>query len=310
MEPLQSALKKWLKNSESFQEAFVKMKNEILQTPNIKNFLQDNPQLKTEDIDRQLIKLYEYETQSKACEKCASLDECCNMVKGYVPKMSATNGQINLTYDKCPRKLQHDEQERKKSFVQSLYMPKRLLEARFDQVELDDPERFQAIRKIERYLHESEDKPASKGLYLYGPFGVGKSYLLGALANTLAEREIRSLFIYMPEFVREIKSSINDSTINQKIDRFKRAPVLILDDIGSEYQSAWFRDEVLGAILQYRMMEQLPVFFTSNYSLEELEVVLSSSNKGDSEKLKARRLIERIKQVSEPVAMLGENRRK
>ncbi|SET78862.1 primosomal protein DnaI [Salinibacillus kushneri] len=308
MESIQSALKKWLNESNSFQESYEKMKSEILKEPEVQEFLEENNQLKSSDIERQLIKLYEYTSQSKACEKCPALNECCNLVQGYAPKISTEGKKIQLTYDKCPRKLQHDEQLRKKSFVQSLHMPKRLLEASLDQVDLDDPERFEAIRKMERFLHEAENNP-SKGLYLYGPFGVGKSYLLGALANALAELQIQSLFIYMPEFVREIKSSINDSTINQKIDRFKRVPVLILDDIGSEHQSPWFRDEVLGAILQYRMMEELPVFFTSNYSLKELEVVLASANKVEAEELKARRIIERVKQVSEPIAMLGENRR-
>jgi primosomal protein DnaI len=309
VESIQSALKKWLRDSESFQESYSKMKEHILQSKEVKKILADHSDLTPELVERQLIKLYEYQTQSKACENCASLEECCNLVPGYAPKIQVENGKIRLAYEKCPRKLVHDEQNKKKSFVQSLYMPKDLLEASFDSIELDDPERFEAIRKIERFIHSTEKLPA-KGLFLYGPFGVGKSYLLGALANTLAEREIRSLFIYMPEFVREMKSSINDSTINQKVDRFKKVPVLILDDIGSEYQSAWFRDEVLGAILQYRMMERLPVFFTSNYSLRELEIVLASSNKGESETLKARRLIERVKQVSEPVSIMGENRRK
>ena len=38
-------------------------------------------------------------------------------------------------------------------------------------------------------------------------------------------------------------------------------PVLILDDIGSEMNTQWVRDEVLGPILQFRMLEELPTFF-------------------------------------------------
>ncbi|WP_102026816.1 primosomal protein DnaI [Salirhabdus sp. Marseille-P4669] len=309
MESIQASLKKWLNESNSFQESYTKMKKQILESKDVQAFLAENPELTPEIIEKQLIKLYEYDSQSKRCEKCQSLESCCNMVRGYAPKISAENNQIRIAYERCPRKVIQDEQNRKKSFVQSLYMPKDLLEARFDKIELDDPERFDAIRKVERFIHSTEEKQ-SKGLYLYGPFGVGKTYLLGALANALAEREIQSLFIYMPEFVREMKSSIGDSTINEKIDKFKKVPILILDDIGSEYQSAWFRDEVLGAILQYRMMERLPVFFTSNYSLKELEIVFASANhNGESERLKARRIVERIKQVSESVSVMAENRR-
>jgi len=117
------------------------------------------------------------------------------------------------------------------------------------------------------------------------------------------------MLIYMPEFVREIKTSIQDNSINEKIDYFKNTDVLMFDDIGAETQSAWIRDEILGSILQYRMMEQLPVFFTSNYNLKQLEQHLANTNRGGVEEVKAGRVIERIKQVSKEVSLDGENRR-
>ena len=47
--------------------------------------------------------------------------------------------------------------------------------------------------------------------------------------------------------------------------------VLILDDIGAEQSTPWVRDEILQVILQYRMQEDLPTFFTSNFDFEDLE---------------------------------------
>src|SRR5690625_8006639 len=109
----------------------------------------------------------------------------------------------------------------------------------------------------------------------------------------------------MPEFVREIRASIEDNTVQEKINIYKEAEVLMFDDIGAENLSAWFRDEVLGAILQYRMMENLPVFFTSNYTMEQLETVLAKTSRGEIEKVKAGRIMERIKQVSTEVNVGG-----
>src|SRR5699024_3700173 len=94
-----------------------------------------------------------------------------------------------------------------------------------------------------------------------------------------------------------------------KIDYFKNADVLRLDDIGAVTQSAWFRDEILGSILQYRMMEQLPVFFTSNYNLKQLEGQLANTTWWGVEQVKAGIVIERIKQVSTEVSLFGRNRR-
>ena len=88
-------------------------------------------------------------------------------------------------------------------------------------------------------------------MYIYGPFGIGKSFILGALANELANRKIRTVAVYVPEFLREMKQSIQDQSLNEKIEFVKKAQVLMLDDIGAEAMSAWTRDEVLGTILQY-----------------------------------------------------------
>ena len=57
-----------------------------------------------------------------------------------------------------------------------------------------------AVRAAKDFLNEWESTNVlpTKGLYIYGKFGVGKSYLLGALANELAARHIHSvLYMYL-----------------------------------------------------------------------------------------------------------------
>src|SRR5699024_10595398 len=158
-------------------------------------------------------------------------------------------------------------------------------------------ERNKGIRELLLFLEHTKSGLPKKGIYFYGPFGVGKTFFLGALANELKNLDISSTLIYMPEFVREMKSSIKDDSINDKINYFKNTDVLMLDDIGAETQSAWFRDEILGSILQYRMMEQLPVFFTSHYNVKKYEGKLSNYTRRGVAQVKAGRIYERIKQV-------------
>lgn len=89
----------------------------------------------------------------------------------------------------------------------------------------------------------------------------------------------------------------------------KEVPVLILDDIGAETLSPWARDEVLGAILQYRVSENLPVLYTSNYTYDELEEHLAHSQKAGVEQLKAMRIMERIRYYTDAYKVDGINRR-
>ena len=56
------------------------------------------------------------------------------------------------------------------------------------------------------------------------------------------------------------------------------------------------------------MEEDLPTFFTSNFNLEELEEHLSKTSNG-VEKVKARRIVERIKQLTVNMALITKNRR-
>ena len=153
--------------------------------------------------------------------------------------------------------------------------------------------------------YNDDNKP--KGLYLNGSFGSGKTYLISALFNEMAKKGIRSAIVYYPEFLRGLKSSFQ-TDYNDKFNYIKKVPLLLLDDIGAENCSSWSRDEVLGPILQYRMESDLPTFFTSNLNLEELELSLTLSS-SPSEKVKARRIVERVKQLSINIELISKNRR-
>ena len=84
----------------------------------------------------------------------------------------------------------------------------------------------------------------------------------------------------------------------------------MLDDIGADSLSSWIRDDVLGVILQYRMQEELPTFFSSNLSFEQLEnEYLAINNRGEAEPLKALRIMERIKFLADEYHIVGKNRR-
>ena len=308
MEPIQRELSRWMRDNDDFQSRHEAMKARVLAHPDIKRFLSEHPEITDQEIDKRLNRLYEYMTQSIRCNNCKNYASCINMLKGYSPILQVVGGEIHLAYEKCPNHLQYDKQSEKQNLMTSLYIPREILQAQFEDLEIN-PARKEAFQEVNHFLNQAETALPERGIFFTGPFGVGKTYFLGAIANRLKQFNISSMIIYMPEFVREMRDAIRDNNVQEKIDAFKNADVLMLDDIGAETFSAWFRDEVLGSILQYRMMERLPVFFTSNYTMEQLEEILASSTKGTIEKVKAGRIMERIRQVSKEVKLNGENMR-
>ncbi|MDV6377569.1 primosomal protein DnaI [Sporosarcina sp. GW1-11] len=298
-------------NAPSLAQKYEELRKEVVEDPAIQQFISDHSdEVNTEVVNRSLGKLYEFKTASHACDRCPNIEGCINVMKGFEPKLVIAQRLIDLDYVVCPTKQLEDERRNVSKMVNSMYMPKEVMEARLSNVDfLSEDSRVIVMRAAKDFLNQidSTGKIPERGFYLYGNFGIGKSFILGALANELATRQVRTVVVYVPEFLREMKQSIQNQTLDEKVEFVKKAPVLMLDDIGAETMSTWTRDEVLGTILQYRMAEKLPVFFTSNFNYNELEHHLTTSQRGETEPIKAARVMERIRMVSQPFKLGGQN---
>lgn len=311
IEPINNSLKKI--NIPSFQERYEMMRRTTIEHPKVQQFLQENEKLVHKDmVERSLPRLNEYISQSHECCGASNSENCTNYLKGFVPKLFIANNAIDITYQKCSQKLLEEERRNVESSISSMYMPKDVMKARLEQIDADTPSRALIKKASKNFVDYYRDKGQlpSKGFYLHGSFGIGKSFILGAIANELAMMRVQSVLVFVPEFLREMKNSISDNSLQEKVDFVKKAQVLMLDDLGAETMSAWVRDEILGTILHYRMSEQLPTFITSNFNYDELENHLAQSARGDIEEVKARRIMERVKAITTLIEMDGSNRRK
>ncbi|MEK3975791.1 MULTISPECIES: primosomal protein DnaI [unclassified Psychrobacillus] len=308
MERINETLKRVI--TPEFTSRLDELQQEVLEDPGIQGFIEENSEdISKQVISRSLSKLYEYKSQSHDCNECPSLEQCANFMKGYEPKLVLDRNLIDVEYVRCKRGVIEDERKKVTSMIDSIHMPKEVMEASLSSLDLQDDSRVVAVRAAKDFLNEWERTNVlpAKGLYIYGKFGVGKSYLLGALANELAARHIHSVVVYVPEFLREMKQAIQDQSLPEKVEFVKKAPVLMLDDIGAETMSSWTRDEIIGTILHYRMSEQLPTFMSSNFNYDELQHHLSYTQRGEKEVVKAGRIMERIKALTNPVALRGKN---
>jgi len=245
--------------------------------------------------------------ECKNCSTCKNLESCKNEVFGFYLEPVENNNKLNFEYKACKYNIKKLEEEKSNKNVYAMDIPKEIKNAKMKDIFLDDKSRKEAINWLVLFVKNYDKKTKTKGLYLNGNFGSGKTYLIAAAFNELAKKDIRCAIIYWPEFIRTLKASFDDD-FKEKFEHIKRIPVLLIDDIGAENVTPWGRDEILGTILQYRMEEGLTTFFTSNLNYEELETALAvSRNKVDS--LKATRIMERIKNLTINMTMIGENKR-
>lgn len=248
-------------------------------------------------------KLQDSVEELKNCKQCKGLFNCQNALKGHVKIPEKREGRVSFSYTPCKYQLKLEQDIHKKEEKANMNMS-----ARMKDIDVTgDKKRIDVIKYIDQYFEHYDYQTTTKGIYLHGNFGCGKTFLLSALLHELEiERHASVCIVYYPEILRELKDDWELYASRMKY--YQTVDLLMLDDIGAERVTEWGRDEVLGTILQYRMEHQLPTFFSSNMSIDELEVHLAGVGQS-KDTIKARRIIERIKQISTPKELISENRR-
>ena len=257
--------------------------------------------LSKEDAKNNTMKLYDSIEELANCKNCSCLYDCKNRVKGYVYFPQKNESNLVFQYIPCKYKKKALSEEKEKKTTQNI-----LDNARLSDIKITK-NRTEIIKWIKDYFDKYSESKTTKGLYLHGNFGTGKSYLLAALFNELKNKyHVRSEIVYFPGLLRDLKDNLN--LVNDKIGYLENVDLLMIDDIGAEKVTEWGRDEILGTVLQTRMNNGMPTFFTSNLNIDELEEHLSLT-KDNEDKVKAKRIIERIKHLTDDIELLGINYR-
>ena len=253
--------------------------------------------LSKDELEMNICLLLEQVNANKICNNCKGKKECLSDVEMMQSYLIKNTSVVTREYYDCSYKSNLTG-----NGLDILYFP--------DQMKLDElylnENRIEIINAIQEY----KKSDGTKGIYLYGPFGTGKTFILLNLANYLATKKNKKvIFAYYPELVREAKSSIANNKLESLIVKLKNTDVLFLDDFGGELNSSFIRDEFLGPILQYRMMAGLPVFMSSNYDIKSLTAHLAET-KDETNKIKAERIIERILYIMKVVKLEGASLRR
>lgn len=236
------------------------------------------------------------------CANCPGLAACQNRLEGHVMMPEKRGNQLVFSYAPCKYESELKEKENSR-----LSRDKELELASFKDIDLRDRKRAHVIKWLKNFLDNYEINGNFKGLYLHGNFGSGKTYLIAALFNELKKKRVRSEIVYFPELLRDLKSNFDE--LGDTLSYLEDVDLLLIDDIGAEKVTEWSRDEILGTILQKRMNNYKTTFFTSNLNIEELANHLGTTKSGE-DSLKAYRILERIKQLTQDLELISENRRK
>lgn len=277
---------------DTFKVDFDDIIDKFMADPVVSNFIMKND-LTHDTIIRGSNYILTYMREKAICSTCKGLYECKLSSPGFWPSLTILNGDIDLEYGRC----QYNTSDGSRQNINAFYVPKKIFQATLDDFDMIGPERKEVHRYMLNFLKNYTKDNYVKGMYISGIYGTGKTYILATLANELAKIGHKITFVYYPDLVRELKSSIGTPDFEDKIEILKSSEVLFIDDIGGETASPFIRDEVLGPILQYRLLDQLPTFFSSNLKTRTLMDAMCKDN-STLEKTKGLRIIERIKSLT------------
>ena len=152
----------------------------------------------------------------------------------------------------------------------------------FDNFDLRERElpRGQAanLRNALETAREFSRDPADWLVFNSVGYGNGKTHLAAAIANDVSNQGDPVLFVVVPDLLDHLRASFNPASgvrYDKRFDEIKMAPLLVLDDLGTESATAWAREK-LYQLFNYRYNARLPTVITTATPIDEIDPRLAT----------------------------------
>ena len=254
-----------------------------------------------EVMERNITKIYDFVRDVNYCRKCPGIKKCKKDNAYVISKVTYSYGVVENQLIPCPEILKRVSFERQ-------FLVKDFADEWLDVVMSDIDKSKSKTEAMEVYMKYLRNE-CNDWIYLTGGIGSGKSYFAAALSIDLAKRGLKGKSPIC--FINSSKRILELSDLNkQKSDDFKKklelystVPVLVIDDFGHEFKNDFIRDAIINEIITTRCNKKLFTIITSNFTLDEIEVLYSTSNAGA---IMSKQIVKTIKAMCKKEINLGD----
>ena len=276
------------------------MKEALYACPGAVKFLKDQG-MTDEVMEENITKIYDFVRDVNYCRKCPGIKKCKKDNAYLNTKIVYSYGVVDTQLIPCKEILKRVSFERQ--FLTRDF-PDEWLDVIMSDIDKSQAKTEASIEYMSYLRNES-----TNWIYLTGGIGSGKSYFAAALSIDLAKRGIQGKSPIC--FINSAKRFLELSDLNkQKSDEFKKklelystVPVLILDDFGHGLRNDFIRDAIINEIITTRCNKKLFTIFTSNFSLDDIEVLYSTTNAGA---IMSKQIVKTIKAMCKKEINLGD----
>ena len=106
-----------------------------------------------------------------------------------------------------------------------------------------------------------------------GAHNTGKTYLASAIGNLREGQGHRVMFVFVPDLLDHLRATFGPQSLvsyDQMFEEVRSAPLLILDDLGTQATSPWAREK-LYQLFNYRNNAALPTVITTSEDEDQMD---------------------------------------
>jgi len=163
-----------------------------------------------------------------------------------------------------------------------VYQLQLLSDRSFGNFSLREPERLDHevqlnLENVFRAAQEYAENPQG-WLVLTGTYGCGKTHLAAAVGNYRKGMGDEPIFVVVPDLLDHLRATFSptsNTSYDSMFNRVKSAPILIMDDLGTQSATPWAREK-LYQIFNERYNAKLPTVITMSSNLADLDARIRS----------------------------------
>jgi DNA replication protein DnaC len=103
--------------------------------------------------------------------------------------------------------------------------------------------------------------------------GAGKTHLAAAIANERVRLGHPGLLVVVPDLLDYLRAAFSPQgniSYDERFEEVRRAPMLVLDDLGTESATPWAKEKLF-QLINYRYVARLPTVVTTALGVGELD---------------------------------------
>jgi primosomal protein DnaI len=220
-------------------------------------------------------KLTDYREDYNYCKSCPGIEKCAKKTPHISMYIVKEGNYIATKYEPCKKIM---EQIKLDSRYLVADFPSEWRYSNFSTIDLS-ANRRPVIRRIVKDIMEDKND----WVFIKGNHKVGKSFLLVAATNEfISKTNQQAAVINARTRFKELAdlSISNPNEFTKNLVALSNVGLLVIDDFGDEYKSEYIRDQILMPLLIEREHKNKLTFFTSNYSIKEIQELYGVGKSG------------------------------